>query len=46
MILQLVHMLHSLYYPITTELHRDAMLCYDIVLRTLGLTRGRGPEVP
>ena len=46
MTLQLVHMLHSLYYPITTALHKDAMQCNDIALGTLGFTRGREPEAP
>ena len=44
--LQLVHMLHSLYYPITTALHKDAMLYNGIVPGTIGLTRGMGPEAP
>ena len=37
---------HSLYYPITTALHKDAMLYNGIVPGTLGLTRGLGPEAP
>ena len=44
--LQLVHMLHSLYCPILTALHKDAMLYNDTVPGTMGLTRGRGPEAP
>ena len=46
MTLQLAHMLHSLYYPITTALHKDTMQCNDIALGTLGFTRGRGLEAP
>ena len=46
MTLQLAHMLHSLYYPITTALHKDAMQCNDIALGTLGFTRGREPKAP
>ena len=46
MTLQLVHMLHSLYYPITTALHKDAMQCNDIALGILGFTRGRGARDP
>ena len=46
MTLQLVHMLLSLYYPITTALHKYAMQCNDIALGTLGFTRGRELEAP
>ena len=43
MTLQLVHMFHSLYYLITTALHKDAMLYNGIVPGTLRLTMGIGP---
>ena len=46
MALQLVHMFHSLFHPITIALHKDAMQCNDIALGTLGFTRGRKPEAP
>ena len=46
MTLQLVHMSHSLYYPTTTALHKDAMQCNDIALGILGFTRGRGARGP
>ena len=44
--IQLVHMSHSLYYPITTALHKDVMLYNGIVPGTLGLIWGMGPEAP
>ena len=36
----------SMYYPITTALHKDAKQCNNIALGTLGFTRGREPEAP
>ena len=42
--LQLVHMLHSLYYPILTALHKDAMLYNGIVPGSLGPPKGMGTK--
>ena len=39
-------MLHSLYYPTATALHKYTMQCSGIALETLGFTRGREPKAP